>query len=163
MVDANQGGELLERVTLMRRQTALTTGLVIPPIRIRDNMQLKPNEYILRIHGVEVGRGEAIADEFLAINPSPDATPLDGTRTKDPAFGFDAYWIPESQKPRAEALGYTCADATAVVATHLSVERDFARGRGGSHSGYGQDGRAPESAAEPAQGESFDPQPRGHT
>ncbi|TET32152.1 MAG: flagellar biosynthesis protein FlhA [Planctomycetota bacterium] len=120
MVDANQGGELLERVTLMRRQTALTTGLVIPPIRIRDNMQLKPNEYVLRIQGVEVGRGEAIADEYLAINPSPDATLLDGTKTKDPAFGFDAYWVPESQKPRAEALGYTCADATAVVATHLS-------------------------------------------
>ncbi|MHC4660957.1 MAG: flagellar biosynthesis protein FlhA [Planctomycetota bacterium] len=119
MVDSTQGGELLERVTLMRRQNALSMGLVIPPIRIRDNMQLKPNEYILKVHGIEAGRGEALADEYLAINPDPEAQPLEGRKTKDPAFGFEAYWIPESQKPRAEALGYTCADATAVVATHL--------------------------------------------
>ncbi|MCC6741781.1 MAG: FHIPEP family type III secretion protein, partial [Planctomycetia bacterium] len=122
VVDPSQGGDLVERIGLLRRQFALDLGLVVPPVRIRDNMQLAANDYVLRIRGTKVASGSAIPGQFLAMAPGGGPAPakLEGTPTREPAFGLPATWITEAQKPRAEALGYTVVDATTVVATHLT-------------------------------------------
>ncbi|MBI2919484.1 MAG: flagellar biosynthesis protein FlhA [Planctomycetes bacterium] len=122
LVDPGQGGDLVERISLIRRQCALDMGIVVPPIRIRDNMQLQPNEYVLKIRGVRVATGTAIPDQYLAMDPGGGAAlpRLEGTPTKEPAFGLPATWITEAQRQRAEALGYTVVDATSVAATHLT-------------------------------------------
>ena len=122
VVDPTQGGDLVERISLIRRQCALDMGIVVPPIRIRDNMQLQPNEYVLRIRGVKMASGSAIPDQYLAMTPGGGPAPakLEGTPTREPAFGLPATWISEAQKQRAEALGYTVVDATTVIATHLT-------------------------------------------
>jgi flagellar biosynthesis protein FlhA len=100
---------------------AISLGFILPPIRIRDNMQINPNEYVVKVRGVKVASGEARPDEFLAMDSGMASAPLDeGTPTREPAFNLKAYWIPESAKPRAEALGYTVVDATTVVVTHLT-------------------------------------------
>ncbi|MCS7234212.1 MAG: flagellar biosynthesis protein FlhA [Synergistetes bacterium] len=120
LVDPKQGGDLLDRITMIRRQIALELGLVVPPIRIRDNMQLKPNEYVIKIRGVEVGRGELIVDYYLAMNPGTAKERIEGIETKEPAFGLPALWISPEQRERAEWLGYTVVDPPAVLATHLT-------------------------------------------
>lgn len=120
LVDPKQGGDLLDRITMIRRQIAIELGLVVPPIRIRDNMQLKPNEYVIKIRGVEVGRGELIVDYYLAMNPGTAKEKIEGIETKEPAFGLPALWIPPEQRERAEWLGYTVVDPPAVLATHLT-------------------------------------------
>ncbi|MCC6465827.1 MAG: flagellar biosynthesis protein FlhA [Planctomycetes bacterium] len=120
LVDSGQGGDLLERVTMIRRQMALDMGLVVPPIRIRDNMQLEPNEYVFRIRGSEIARGVAMADSFLAMDSGMAQGELDGIKTTEPAFGLPAAWVTAAEKPRAEAMGYTVVDATSVIATHLT-------------------------------------------
>ncbi|MEK7468266.1 MAG: flagellar biosynthesis protein FlhA [Planctomycetota bacterium] len=122
VVDPSQGGDLVERIGLIRRQCAIDMGLVIPPIRIRDNMQIAANDYVLRIRGTKVASGSAIPGQFLAMAPGGGVAPakLEGTPTREPAFGLPATWITEAQKPRAEALGYTVVDATTVIATHLT-------------------------------------------
>ncbi len=122
LVDTTQGGSLLERITMIRRQLAGELGLVMPPIRIRDNMQLGPNDYHLKIRGNAVAGGVIYPGQFLAMDSglvSPDHAPLEGTRTREPAFGLEAVWVDASQKQRAESLNYTVVDPTSVMATHI--------------------------------------------
>jgi flagellar biosynthesis protein FlhA len=120
MVDPDQGGMLLERVTRIRRQMALDLGIVVPPIRIRDNIQLEPNQYVIKIRGVKVAEGFVMPDNYLAMDSGVATGPIEGIRTKEPAFGLPAYWITEQEKQKAEALGYTVVDATTVLSTHLT-------------------------------------------
>jgi flagellar biosynthesis protein FlhA len=120
LVDEKRGGDLLSRVTLVRRQSALELGLVVPPIRIRDNLRLRPSEYSLQLRGSEIARGEVRIGQFLALDPGTAEGPLPGVKTKDPVFGLPAVWIEEADKPRAEAAGYTVVETAAVIATHLS-------------------------------------------
>lgn len=120
LVDADQGGDLLERITKIRRQMALQLGLVLPPIRVRDNIQLKPRDYAIKLRGVEITRGEIHVGHYLAMNPGAASEKLDGIQTVEPVFNLPAVWISESHKERAEMLGYTVFDPSTVVATHLT-------------------------------------------
>lgn len=120
LVDVNQGGDLLERITMLRRQMAGELGLIVPPIRIRDNIQLNPNEYVIKIKGIDVGRGELMMGSYLAMNPGNVSQRIPGIRTVEPAFGLQALWITESQKEAAELAGYTVVELPAVLATHLT-------------------------------------------
>lgn len=120
MVDPAQGGDLLDRVTMLRKQTALEFGLVIPPIRIRDNMQLSSNEYLIKIKGAEVARGKVETGYYLAMKPGSNAEDLQGLQAKDPAFNLPAKWIREEEKKNAELKGYTVVDVPSVISTHLS-------------------------------------------
>ena len=119
LVDADQGGDLLDRVIMIRRQLAIELGIVIPVVRIRDNIQLHPNEYRLKIKGNEVAFGEIIIDHYLAMTPDMEDD-LEGIDTKEPAFGLPAKWIREEQKDDAELSGYTVVDPPSVVSTHLT-------------------------------------------
>lgn len=120
LVDVNQGGNLLDRITLIRKQFANDYGMIIPAIRIRDNIQVQPNEYVIKIGGVTVAHGEAESDFFLAMNPGTASGELEGSKTVEPAFGLPAVWIEEERKDYAEAMGYTVVDSASVVATHLT-------------------------------------------
>jgi flagellar biosynthesis protein FlhA len=120
LVDPSQGGDLLERVTMIRRQVAMDMGLVVPPIRIRDNMQLEPSEYSVKIRGCEVARGRVEPGRLLAMDSGVSSGKLEGIQTTEPAFGLPAVWITKSQKDRAAGMGYTVVDAESVVATHLT-------------------------------------------
>jgi flagellar biosynthesis protein FlhA len=120
LVDPNQGGDLFERVTMIRRQTALELGMVLPPIRIRDNMQLSPTSYVIKIKGVEIAGGEIIPNYYLAMDPGIVTEPVEGIQTTEPAFGLPALWITEAQRDEAEIAGYTVVDPPSVLATHLT-------------------------------------------
>jgi flagellar biosynthesis protein FlhA len=120
LVDKSQDGELLRRIRGIRKKFAQEVGFLVSPVHIRDNLELKPNAYRILLKGVEVGQGEAFAGQFLAINPGRVAGTLNGTATKDPAFGLPATWIDGSQREQAQAYGYTVVDASTVVATHLN-------------------------------------------
>ena len=121
MVDASKGGDLLERISLIRRQIAIDLGIVVPPIRIRDNMQLPANDYLIKIKGQTVAHGVTYAEQFLAMDNGATSGPIPGgTLTTEPAFGLPAYWITESERAQAELLNYTVVEATAVLATHLT-------------------------------------------
>jgi len=120
LVDKEQGAELLERVTRIRRETALDLGLVVPRIRIIDNMRLEPSEYSLKIKGMEVGRGAIRMGCYMAINPGGDREAIPGEKTKDPAFGLPALWITEDARDKAERAGYTVVDSPSIIATHLT-------------------------------------------
>lgn len=120
LVDASQGGDLLDRVVMIRRQLALELGLVIPVVRIRDNIQLNPNEYRLKIKGNEVAFGELLLDHYLAMTPDPEDDQIEGIETTEPAFGLPAKWISEDQKDEAELSGYTVVDPPSVVSTHIT-------------------------------------------
>ncbi|TFG84805.1 MAG: flagellar biosynthesis protein FlhA [Spirochaetales bacterium] len=120
LVDKDKGAELLERVTRIRKESALDMGLVVPRIRIIDNMHLEPSEYCFKIRGVEVGRGIIRLGYYLAINPGGVTEEVQGEKTKDPAFGLPAVWISESIRDKAERAGYTVVDAPSIVATHLT-------------------------------------------
>lgn len=122
LVDASQGGDLLDRIVMIRRQLALDLGIVIPVVRIRDNIQLEPNEYRLKIKGNEVAKGELLLDHYLAMTPDLDDDSIDGINTQEPAFGLPAKWISEDKKDEAELLGYTVVDPPSVVSTHLTEE-----------------------------------------
>ncbi|WP_342469856.1 flagellar biosynthesis protein FlhA [Ureibacillus sp. FSL K6-3587] len=119
LVDAQQGGDLLDRVVMIRRQLALELGLVIPVVRIRDNIQLQPNEYRIKIKGNEMARGELLLDHYLAMSPGGDDS-IEGIDTIEPSFGLPAKWITEEVKEEAEMLGYTVVDPPSVVSTHLT-------------------------------------------
>lgn len=119
LVDVEQGGDLLGRITTMRKQIAMEMGFIVPPIRIRDNIQLGTNEYVIKIRGVEVSKNEAFPGMYLAMNPGTVTSELDGPKTTEPAFGLNAYWIEEDKKEEAELSGYTVVEASAVIATHL--------------------------------------------
>lgn len=120
LVDKTQGGELLTRIKGVRKKLSQELGFLIPPVHIRDNLDLTPNNYTISMMGVNVGEADIHHDEELAINPGQVFGKLNGTATKDPAFGLDALWIKPSQREHAQTLGYTVVDAATVVATHLS-------------------------------------------
>ena len=120
LADTQQGGDLLDRIIMIRRQCALELGLVVPVIRIRDNIQLKPNEYVIKIKGNTVARGELLLNHYLAMSPGYDDDSIVGIETQEPAFGLPALWIDEEMKERAELSGYTVVDPPSVVATHLT-------------------------------------------
>lgn len=120
MVDPGQGGDMLDRIGTIRRQMAMDLGLVVPPIRIRDNIQLKPTEYIIRVKGGEVGRGELLPDHYLSMSVDQSDDTLVGIPTTEPSFGLPAVWISPEVRDQAEAMGYTVVDCPSVLATHLS-------------------------------------------
>ena len=120
LVDKSQDGELLRRIRGIRKKFAQEVGFLVSPVHIRDNLELKPNAYRILLKGVEVGQGEAFAGQLMAINPGRVAGTLNGTVTKDPAFGLPAVWIDSAQREQAQAYGYTVVDASTVVATHLN-------------------------------------------
>lgn len=120
LVDKTQGGELLTRIKGVRKKLSQELGFLIPPVHIRDNLDLSPNNYTISMLGVSVGEAEVSHDDELAINPGQVFGKLEGTATKDPAFGLDAVWIRPNQREHAQTLGYTVVDAATVVATHLS-------------------------------------------
>jgi flagellar biosynthesis protein FlhA len=120
LVDVNQGGDLLNRIGAVRKQLATELGMVVPPIRIRDNVQLRPNEYQVKIKGIRVAGFELMHDHLLAINPGFVTERLDGFETKDPAFGLSATWILPVLQESAEARHYTVVEPSSVLATHLT-------------------------------------------
>lgn len=120
LVDSNQGGDLLDRVVMIRRQIALELGAVVPIIRLRDDIKLAPNQYKILIKGVEVAEGEILFDHYMAMNPGYVEEEIDGIETIEPYLGLPALWITETQRERAEALGYTVVDPPAIIATHLT-------------------------------------------
>ena len=120
LVDAGQGGDLLDRIVMIRRQLAIDLGVVIPVVRIRDNIQLAPNEYRLKVKGNIVAEGELLLDHYLAMTPGIDDDMVEGIETKEPAFGLPAKWISEEKKDEAEMFGYTVVDPPSVVSTHLT-------------------------------------------
>ena len=119
LVDADSNGELLDRIKSVRRQFALEMGFIVPPLHIRDNLQLKSNEYGILIKGVEVSRGSIMADRLLAMNPGTIEKEIDGIQTKEPTFGLPAVWILASDKQKAQMAGYTVVDPSTVVTTHI--------------------------------------------
>ncbi|UTR10850.1 flagellar biosynthesis protein FlhA [Evansella sp. LMS18] len=120
LADANQGGDLLDRVVMIRRQLAIELGMIVPVIRIRDNIQLQPNEYSIKIKGNEVAGGELLLDHFMAMSPGVEDENITGIETVEPAFGLPALWISEELKEQAEMAGYTVVDPPSVVSTHLT-------------------------------------------
>ncbi len=120
MVDTSQGGDLLDRIIMIRRQCALELGFVVPTIRIRDNIQLKPNAYIIKLKGVEIAKGELLLDHYLAMNPGQPGFDIEGIETVEPAFGLPAIWIKEEERENAEMFGYTVVDPISVLATHIT-------------------------------------------
>lgn len=120
LADANQGGDLLDRIVMIRRQLAIELGLVIPVVRIRDNIQLQPNEYRLKIKGNEMARGELLLDHYLAMSPGIEDDSIEGIDTIEPSFGLPAKWITEDMKEQAEVFGYTVVDPPSVVSTHIT-------------------------------------------
>lgn len=120
LVDAGQGGDLLDRIVLIRRQIAGELGFIVPVIRVRDNMNLQPNRYNIKIKGAEAAGGELLADHYLCISSSMEDDSITGIATKEPAFGLDAKWINASFREQAELSGCTVVDAPTVLATHLT-------------------------------------------
>lgn len=120
LADVNQGGDLLDRVVMIRRQIALELGTVVPIIRLRDNIQLNPNQYIIKIKGIQVTEGEILFDHYMAMNPGYVEEEITGIPTFEPSFHLPAIWITESQRERAESLGYTVVDSPSIIATHLT-------------------------------------------
>lgn len=120
LADTNQGGDLLDRIVMIRRQLAVELGIVIPVVRIRDNIQLKPNEYRLKIKGNEVANGELLLDHYLALGPNIEEDGIEGIDTTEPSFGIPAKWISEDVKEQAEIYGYTVVDPPSVVSTHIT-------------------------------------------
>ena len=120
LADVNQGGDLLDRVVMIRRQIALELGTVVPIIRLRDNIQLNPNQYIIKIKGIQVSEGEILFDHYMAMNPGVVEEEISGIPTFEPSFHLPAIWITETQRERAESVGYTVVDPPSIIATHLT-------------------------------------------
>ena len=110
----------MDRVVMIRRQMALELGLIVPVVRLRDNIQLDPNEYVIKIKGTVVAQGQVIADRFLAMDPGIAEGEIEGIDTVEPAFGLPAKWIDEDHRERAELMGYTVVDPPSIIATHLT-------------------------------------------
>lgn len=127
LVDERQGGNLFQKISSTRKLIALEFGILIPPVRVRDNLQLPPNEYIVKIKGNIVANYEIYPDNFLAMNPGHIEEQLNGSVTTDPAFGLQSYWVKAEEKDRAELLGYTVVDCISVISTHLQevLKRNF--------------------------------------
>ncbi len=120
LVDTSKGGNILDRIKSIRQQLAVDLGIIVPPIRIRDNLQLRPNQYRVLVKGIALDHGELMLHHYLAMNPGTAVGEIDGAPTREPAFGLDAFWIKESQREEAQNLGYTVVDLQTVVTTHLS-------------------------------------------
>jgi flagellar biosynthesis protein FlhA len=120
LVDQSQNGELLGRIKSIRKKFAQDVGFLVPVVHIRDNLEIKPNVYVVKLKGVQIGQGEAFPGQWMAINPGQVSAPLPGTQTRDPAFGLPAIWIDNSLREQAQIYGYTVVDASTVVATHLN-------------------------------------------
>jgi len=120
LADDKQGGTLLNRLRAIRKQIAAETGVIVPPVHVADNLQLGPRTYSILVKGVEVARGDLVPDRLMAINPGTASSPLEGSATREPAFGLPAWWIPTSQREHASAAGYTVVDATTALSTHVS-------------------------------------------
>jgi len=120
LADVEQGGDLLDRIVMIRRQIAMELGLVVPTVRLRDNIQLNPNEYVIEIKGVKVAKGEVYFDHYLAMDPGTGEGDIEGIDTIEPAFGLPAKWITEKEREKAEIYGYTVVDPPSVIATHLT-------------------------------------------
>jgi len=120
LADPNQGGDLFDRLVMIRRQIALELGMIVPMIRLRDNIQLEPNQYIIKIKGTEVSSGNIMFNHYLAMNPGTIEGEIDGIDTFEPAFGLPAKWIPEEERENAEILGYTVVDPSSIISTHLT-------------------------------------------
>ena len=120
MVDTTQGGDLLERISAIRRTLAVELGFILPPVRIRDNMQLAPSEYRVKIKGAIIAKGETFLGRLLAMDSGIATGPIDGQPTREPAFGLSAWWIDPALRQRAETMNYTVVDPTSVVATHVT-------------------------------------------
>jgi flagellar biosynthesis protein FlhA len=120
LADDKQGGTLLNRLRAIRKQIAAETGVIVPPVHVADNLQLGPRTYSILVKGVEVARGDLVPDRLMAINPGTATSPLEGSATREPAFGLPAWWIPTSQREHASAAGYTVVDATTALSTHVS-------------------------------------------
>ncbi len=120
LVDPQQGGDLLDRVTMIRRQMAMEMGLVVPPIRIRDNMQLKPSVYKIKMKGMDIAQGEMMVGYYMAMDSGMVQSSVDGIETMEPAFGLPALWVTEEKREEAELNGYTVVDLSSVIATHLT-------------------------------------------
>ncbi len=119
LVDKEQNGDLINRIAVIRKQQALEMGIIIPPVRIRDNLQLKPNDYLVKIRGNEVARGDLRLGSFLALNPGTATGKIKGVATREPTYGLPALWITDSDRDMAENYGYTVVEPAAVLATHL--------------------------------------------
>ena len=119
LVDTMQGGDLLDRIVMIRRQCAMEMGIIVPVVRVRDNIQLGTNSYCIKIKGLEIANGDVMPDHFMALRPAGLEAKLDGIETTDPAFGLPAVWITESERERAELKGFTTIDSPSVIATHL--------------------------------------------
>ncbi|WP_352419618.1 flagellar biosynthesis protein FlhA [Proteiniborus sp.] len=120
LADINQGGDLLDRIVMIRRQVALELGMIVPIVRLRDNIQLNPNEYVIKIKGVEIAKGEVLFDHFLAMDPGTAQGDIVGIDTVEPAFGLPAKWVTDQEREKAEILGYTVVDPPSIIATHLT-------------------------------------------
>lgn len=120
LADANQGGDLFDRLVMIRRQIAMELGIIVPMIRLRDNIQLEPNQYVIKIKGIEISQGEIVFDHYLAMNPGTAEGELEGIDTIEPAFGLPAKWINEQEREKAEIYGYTVVDPPSIIATHLT-------------------------------------------
>ena len=120
LVDESQGGDLLDRISMIRRQCAIELGILVPVIRIRDNLQLNPDEYVVKIKGIQVGRGELMVNHYLAMDAGGVTEEVSGIPTTEPAFGLKALWVDSAARERAEYAGYTVVDPPAVLATHLT-------------------------------------------
>ncbi len=127
LVDDSQGGNLFQKISSTRKFVALEFGVLVPPVRVRDNLQLRPNEYIIKIKGNVVANYEIYVDRFLAMNSGNITEKLSGIPTTDPAFGLDGYWISDQEKDKAELVGYTVVDAVSVLSTHLqeTIKKNF--------------------------------------
>lgn len=119
-VDRQKGGKLLDRLVMIRRQIAMEMGVIVPKIRVKDNPDLMPNEYLINIKGNKIAEGEVLSDYYLAMNPEDTDEKLDGIQTREPAFGMPAYWIEETEVDIAEMKGFTVIDPISVIATHIS-------------------------------------------
>jgi flagellar biosynthesis protein FlhA len=120
LVDRSQNGELLGRIKSIRKKFAQDIGFLVPVVHIRDNLELKPNSYVITLKGVEIANGEAWPGQWMAINPGQVSATLPGTQTVDPAFGLPAVWIESHMREQAQIYGYTVVDASTVIATHLN-------------------------------------------
>lgn len=120
LADDKQGGTLLNRLRAIRKQIATETGVVVPPVHVADNLQLGPRTYSILVKGVEVARGDLLPDRLMAINPGTATSPIDGSATREPAFGLPAFWIHAAQREAASAAGYTVVDPTTALSTHVS-------------------------------------------
>jgi flagellar biosynthesis protein FlhA len=120
LVDKGQGGDLLDRISMIRRQIASEMGIIVPPVRIRDNMQIEPNEYLIKLRGVEIARDVSMPGQYMAIDSGAVREKIPGHETREPAFGLPAVWIGENERAKAEKNNYTVVPASSVIATHLT-------------------------------------------